>query len=227
MWQGQITPFSQDFQLVTWDMRGHGRSDYPADQRLYSEVHTVADMLAILDKVAPGQKAIVGGLSLGGYMSLAFYRSHAERVLSLLIIDTGPGFKSDKAREGWNKTAHQTAESFDKNGLTQLQQASPERSRVSHRNAKGLALAARGMLAQRNNSVILSLPEIKVPAIIVVGSEDKPFLVASDYMTSKIPNAIKAVIDGAGHAANIDRPEEFNKAILGFISQGNKSKAKL
>lgn len=223
MWQGQINPFSKNYQLIIWDMRGHGQTTYPADQSLYSEAHTVADILALLDHIAPNRKAVVGGLSLGGYMSLAFYRRHPERVSKLLIIDTGPGFKSDKAREGWNKTAYQTAKNFDERGLAPLQDASPERSNVTHRNAKGLALAARGMLAQRDNSVILSLPQIEVPAIVIVGSEDTPFLAASEYMKTKIPGSRKVVIDGAGHAANIDRPEAFNKAILEFL-QSEKAK---
>jgi pimeloyl-ACP methyl ester carboxylesterase len=68
-------------------MRGHGRSSYPDDQKAYSESHTVADMVAILDQACgPDTSAIVGGLSLGGYMSQAFYRDHPQRVESLLII---------------------------------------------------------------------------------------------------------------------------------------------
>jgi pimeloyl-ACP methyl ester carboxylesterase len=73
------------------------------------------------------------------------------------------------------------------------------------------------MLTQRDDSVIQSLPEIRVPSLVVVGSEDKPFLAASDYMAAKIPGARKAVIAGAGHAANIDRPAEFNAALLAFL----------
>ena len=60
-------------------MRGHGQSDYPDDPAAYSEALTVGDMAALLDKVG-ADSAIVGGLSLGGYMSLAFYRAHPERV---------------------------------------------------------------------------------------------------------------------------------------------------
>ena len=51
MWQGQIEALSRDYQLITWDMRGHGHTDYPADQNLYSEAETVEDMAAILDAV--------------------------------------------------------------------------------------------------------------------------------------------------------------------------------
>ena len=62
-----------------------------------------------------------------------------------------------------------------------------------------------------------SLPDIKVPSIVVVGADDTPFLAASDYMAAKIPGAQKAVIPAAGHAANIDQPEAFNTALMGFL----------
>lgn len=216
MWQGQIEALSKDHTLVLWDMRGHGQSDYPDDPKAYSEALTVGDMAAILDAVGAG-RAIIGGLSLGGYMSLAFYRTHPERVRALLIIDTGPGFKKDEAREVWNKRAHDTGDRFEREGLEVLKSASRERSSVSHRNAKGLALAARGMLTQRDAKVIEILPDIKVPSLVVVGADDTPFLAASDYMAAKIPGAQKAVIPAAGHAVNIDQPQAFVDAVVPFL----------
>src|ERR1700737_3615531 len=66
MWQGQIEALSKHHKLVLWDMRGHGRSDYPDDPKAYSESLTVGDMAALLDEVGV-ENAIVGGLSLGGY----------------------------------------------------------------------------------------------------------------------------------------------------------------
>jgi pimeloyl-ACP methyl ester carboxylesterase len=218
MWQGQIAALSRHYKLVLWDMRGHGQSDYPESSAAYSEALTVADIAALLD-AAGAEKAIVGGLSLGGYMSLAFYRSHPERVRALLIIDTGPGFRKDDARDAWNKRAHETAERFDREGLGVLKQMSAERASVTHRDASGLARAARGMLTQRDASVMEILPAIKVPSLVVVGANDTPFLAASDYMAAKIPGAEKVVIPGAGHAANIDQPEAFNVAVLGFLDR--------
>ena len=216
MWQGQIEALSKHHKLVLWDMRGHGQSDYPDDPRAYSEALTVADMAALLDEVG-AHSAIVGGLSLGGYMSLAFYRAHPERVRALLIIDTGPGFKKDDAREAWNRRAHDTAERFEREGLAVLKSLSRERSSVSHRDASGLARAARGMLTQHDARVIEVLPSIKVPSLIVVGAEDAPFLAASDYMAAKIPGAQKVVIPAAGHAVNIDQPQAFIDAVLPFL----------
>src|SRR3954469_21135614 len=127
MWQGQIEALSKHHTLILWDMRGHGQSGYPDDPLAYSEALTIADMAALLAEVRAGP-AIVGGLSLGGYMSLAFYRAHPDRVRALLIIDTGPGFKKDDARDAWNRRAHETAERFEREGLAVLQSQSRERS---------------------------------------------------------------------------------------------------
>jgi pimeloyl-ACP methyl ester carboxylesterase len=216
MWRGQVEAFSRLYKLITWDMRGHGQSDYPEDQAAYSEDATVDDMAAVLDAVG-ARDAIIGGLSLGGYMSLAFRLRHAERVKALLIIDTGPGFKNDEARAAWNKHATSFALEFEKNGLQSLQSRSPEMAESTHRNASGLIKAAKGMLTQRDPGVINSLPSIDVPSLVVVGAEDKPFLAAADYMASKIPNAVKVVIPNAGHAVNIDQPQAFNAAVLAFL----------
>jgi pimeloyl-ACP methyl ester carboxylesterase len=217
MWSGQIAALSPYFQVVTWDMRGHGASDYPRDPAAYSEDATVADMAALLDAVG-AERAIVGGLSLGGYMSLAFHRAHPERTRALLIVDTGPGYKNDQARDGWNANAIRRAERLEADGLGDLSKASPEVRQARHRDATGLARAARGMLTQRDARVIESLPGIAVPSIVIVGANDTPFLAASDYMAAKIPGARKVVIADAGHSANIDQPEAFNIAVLDFLS---------
>jgi pimeloyl-ACP methyl ester carboxylesterase len=216
MWHGQVDAFAKDHKLILWDMRGHGQSDYPDDPKAYSEALTVGDMAAILDAVG-ATSAIIGGLSLGGYMSLAFYRAHPNRTRALLIIDTGPGFKKDDARETWNTRARATADKLDQEGLAMLKSATRERATASHRNAKGLALAARGMLTQRDAAVMELLPNIKVPSLIVVGADDTPFLAASDYMAAKIPGAQKVVIPAAGHAVNIDQPKAFVDAVVPFL----------
>ena len=224
MWKGQIEALSRHHRLVLWDMRGHGQSDYPDDPKAYSEVATVGDIAALLETVGAG-RAIVGGLSLGGYMSLAFYRAHPERVSALLIIDTGPGFKKDDAREIWNKRALDTADRYDREGLAVLKSATRERATASHRDATGLARAARGMLTQRDARVIEVLPEIRVPSLVVVGADDTPFLAASDYMAAKIPGAKKVVVPAAGHAVNIDQPQAFIDAVLPFLDGLPKAKA--
>src|SRR5712672_1768280 len=167
MWDGQVAALKDRYQVIVWDMRGHGESDYPTDPKLYSEALTVGDMEALLD-LAGAKKAIVAGLSLGGYMSLAFNASHPDRVRALMLFDTGPGFKKDEARAKWNETAHKRAADFDARGLAALN-ASDEVKLVRHRDASGLAGSARGMLAQQSDQVIQSLDKIAEPTLVLVG----------------------------------------------------------
>ncbi|HVS63410.1 MAG TPA: alpha/beta hydrolase [Thermoanaerobaculia bacterium] len=201
-------------------MRGHGRSSSPADPARYSRDATVGDMAAVLDAVLDAvgaTTAIVGGLSLGGYMSLAFHRAHPERVRALLIFDTGPGFKNPKSRADWNRSAERTAAELDEKGRSALRTRSAERQLAEHRDARGLVLAARNMLTQHDATVIEWLPHIEAPTLVLVGADDEPFLAATDYMAKKIPHAEKVVIANAGHAANLDQPEAFNQSVRSFL----------
>jgi pimeloyl-ACP methyl ester carboxylesterase len=215
MWAPNLAALGAGRQVITWDIRGHGMSDSPEDPSCYSEEASVADMAAVLDACGV-DRAAVGGLSLGGYLSLAFHLTHPGRVAALLLFDTGPGYKRDEGREEWNRTAEARARQFEKQGLESLSD-SPE-VRSGRHDAGGLARAARGILAQRDARVINSLPTVSVPTLVLVGAGDRPFLAATDYMAAKIPGAVKVVLDGAGHASNIDRPEEFNRAVTGFLA---------
>ncbi len=125
-------------------------------------------------------------------MSLAFYRAHPERVRALLIIDTGPGFKKDEARDAWNKRAHETAGASSAKA-SRCCNPSAANADASHRDAGPGAGGPRHADPARCAGD-RSLPDIKVPSLMVVGADDTPFLAASDYMAAKIPGAKKAVI---------------------------------
>jgi pimeloyl-ACP methyl ester carboxylesterase len=196
-------------------MRGHGQSDSPEDQSLYSEEATCGDMAGILRELGIGT-AVIGGLSLGGYMSLAFNVRYPAMVQALMLFDTGPGYKNPAGRDGWNNTAEGRAVAFETKGLDSLGRGAEVRV-SQHRSAAGLAKAARGMLAQFDSRIIESLDGITVPTLVLVGAKDEPFLGATDYMVKKIPRATPVVIADAGHAANIDQPEAFNAAVEAFL----------
>lgn len=215
MWKPNLEALAQRYQLILWDMRGHGQSDSPNDPYAYTEDLTVGDMDHLLD-ACDAKQAVIGGLSLGGYMSLAYHLLHPERTSALMLLDTGPGYKKDAARAGWNKRAQATAREYETKGLEALGR-SAEVLASNHRSAQGLAHAARGMLAQRDARVINSLESVKVPTLVLAGAKDEPFLAATDYMAGKIPGAAKVLIPDAGHAANIDQPEAFNQAVLEFL----------
>jgi pimeloyl-ACP methyl ester carboxylesterase len=216
MWGPNLAALAARRTVVTWDMRGHGQTESPQDAQLYSHEHTVCDMAAVLDACHIRQAAI-GGLSLGGFMSLDFYRTHPDRVRCLLLFDTGPGFRKDASRQAWNDYAHRTAERLERDGTAALS-SSPEVARTTA-NTAGLARAARGMLVQQDALVIRSLPDIAVPTLVLVGAGDTNFLAAADYMASAIPHAEKVIVPGAGHAANIDQPSAFDDAVVDFLAR--------
>ena len=195
MWDANVEALSATRTVITWDMRGHGDSDSPDDQGAYTHAATVDDMVAVLD-ACQVDAAAVGGLSLGGYMSLELYRLHPQRVRCLMLFDTGPGFKNDEARAKWNAHAEAVADGQQR---------------------PGLARAARGMLVQHDASVIRSLPDINVPTLVLVGADDTAFLNAADYMAGVIPAGTKVVLPDAGHEANIDQPAAFNDAVVSFL----------
>lgn len=198
MWLANVAALAAAREVVTWDLRGHGKTECPLDQSLYTVAACVEDLAALLDEVG-AERAVVGGLSLGGYLSLAFYLAHPERVAALVLADTGPGFRKDEARNDWNGRAYAQADRFTETGQ------------------QGLALAARGMLAQSDASVIDSLPQVGVPTLVVVGADDTAFLGAASYMTAKIDGAVQVTLDGAGHMANIDAREAFNHEVVKFL----------
>jgi pimeloyl-ACP methyl ester carboxylesterase len=217
MWRGQIAAFKDRYRVIVWDMRGHGESDYPEDPSFYSRSHTVADIAALLDECGL-ERAVIGGLSLGGYSTLAFHLAHPDRCTALLLCDTGPGFKKDESRLAWNQRANERADRLEREGLWALGDGA-EVKQAKHRCAAGLARAARGMLAQDDSDVIHSLPNIDKPTLVVVGEDDRPFLAATDYMVAKIPGSEKAVIPKAGHSANIDNPDAFNASMGAFLDR--------
>jgi pimeloyl-ACP methyl ester carboxylesterase len=218
MWEPQRKPLNESgYRLVSWDMRGHAETQSPDAPAQYSEALTIADMAALMDMLGI-ERAVVGGLSLGGFMSLAFQLAHPERVRALLLCDTGPGYRSDEARAKWNRMAERSAVNFEEKGLDAVGRSPEVQAAVKyHKSAAGLAHSARGMLAQVDSRVIDHLPEIDIPTLVIVGEKDEPYHDASRYMQSKIPGARLEIIPDAGHAANMDQPEAFNRVLLEFL----------
>jgi pimeloyl-ACP methyl ester carboxylesterase len=217
MWDGQHGAFP-DHRIVSWSMRGHGHTESPADASKYSADLTVADMRELLRHLAI-DRAVIGGLSLGGYVSLAFYLTHPEMVRALVICDSGPGYRNAEARNAWNQRANERAAELERRGLDALSGRSREMHEAmgEHRSAQGLAHAARGMLAQEGSQVIDGLGNVAVPTLIIVGDQDQPFLAPCEYMAKKIPGARLEVIKSAGHSSNLDQPAAFNRVLRDFL----------
>jgi pimeloyl-ACP methyl ester carboxylesterase len=173
-------------------------------------------MRALLDHLEV-RKAVIAGHSLGGFMSLAFHVRYPERVKALVLQGCGPGYRSDVSRAAWNERAENRARSLEEGGLAVLGGGSEVGISIQA-SAGGLALAARGILSQVDARVIDSLPSIAVPVLIIVGDGDTNYLNGSNYMASRIPDAVDVVVPGAGHGVNVDQPEAVNEALGQFLA---------
>lgn len=187
MWTNQRT-LSDRYHIIAWDMRGHGRSDSPSDPSLYSHETSVADMLAVM-RACGVERAAIGGLSLGGFISLSFCLAHPDKTSALLLFDTGPARGEKKKCE----------------------RAEPESIGVGH--------VRRGILGHSDEAILASLGSIRVPTLVLCGALDDRFLDATDYLASAIPDAEKVILEGAGHVSNLDQPDAFNSAVRSFLDR--------
>lgn len=217
MWEPQVAALADRHRAIRWDMRGHGDSDAPQDPACYSHALSVGDMAAVLDACGV-RRAVLVGLSLGGFLSLLFHARHRERVRALVLLDTGPGYRSAAARTAWNRYAEAQAQALETDGAAGLRSSS-EVHVEWHRTLAGLPYAARGMLVQSDAVVIDSLSSIAVPTLLVAGAGDTDFLPGMAYMARKIPGARYDVIEGAGHGVNLDQPERVNGLLREFLDR--------
>jgi pimeloyl-ACP methyl ester carboxylesterase len=215
MWDEQIEEFTDRHRLILWDLPGHGESEKP--RKSLSPNGLVEDMRAILDAAEAG-RTVLGGLGIGGALSLRFWRAYPDHVRGLVLIGTMPGLRSGTAREIWNGQIGHMAATVEHDGLDALEGGAEVDPRL-HASPDGLAAAARALLIQHDDGALPWLSEIDVPVLILVGAEDRPNLTAAEYMARTIPAARKVVVPHANHAANIHKAEAVNAAIRDFLGK--------
>jgi pimeloyl-ACP methyl ester carboxylesterase len=234
-WRPQVAPLvAAGYRVLLWDYRGHGRSEAPEDPAAYSMDRVVQDLEQLLDALAPGDRAVVGGLSFGGLASLHFALRRPERVRALLLVDSGPGFKNPEAQKRWEESIERTASFLEREGPAALVAGRAAESLVGRRpDLPAAQAAARAIAAQRAHGlakfgrrvaapapqVIDALPGIVAPALVVVGEHDAAYLRSAEVMAAKLPNAESVTIAHAGHMVNLEEPSAFDAAVLRFLSR--------
>ncbi len=229
MWQAELTALLADerYRLVALDWRGFGESDITTP---VSTMELFADDVAGLMEALGIQRAVLCGLSMGGYATFAFLRKYPQRVAGLILADTRPGADSPEAQANRENVAR-IAETQGTGAIADLQvprvlseytrQHHPEvelrvRQMIDAATAQGIAAASRGM-GQRGDSTDL-LAGITCPTLIVVGEQDvlTPPIVVQEY-AAQIPGAQCVVIQHAGHLSNLEQPEAFLQVVRGFL----------
>jgi len=225
MWKPQLPALSQNYKVVIYDARGHGQSESPTSASEYSIELVVEDLSQLLAWLQI-EKAVIAGLSMGGYVSLNFCFTHPEKVRALILAGTGPGYRSQAKRQQWNDIIATVTEALETHGLLALNDAKiasligrPVDKEIAktfrHTSPQGLINTARTVLY--NPGVIDKLSGIKVPTLIIAGKHDTSFIEAAAYMNTAIYDSKKVIIPGAGHMVNIDQSEVFNSSILEFL----------
>ena len=232
-WNSIRDRLAEHCRLVTWDYRGHGRSDAPEDPRRYSLELLLEDLAAIQEQVAPGEATFVGGLSFGGLLSLCYGLEHPERVRALVLLNTGPGFKNPEAAAGWADMLNRATAKLERVGMDEYLNGKRAAFELLGKDpTTPAALAARKDIANAAipglicfgrhiagpvPSLVDHLAEIDIPALILVGEEDENFQRASLVLEAKLPQGRRIEIPNAGHAVQLDQPEALSQAILEFL----------
>ena len=223
IWQPQVEALSRVCRFVTYDMRGHGQSDVPHDASAYSVETVIEDQFQLLLQLG-ASRAVVGGLSMGGYLTLEYALRHPETVKGLIVIGAGPGFRNPERRQEWNDSRASLAETMERGGMEAFIN-SPEAASVHYSPPEvlrqmdpiGLANVCRYVMTEPN--VVDRVPEIQAPALLLVGEKDEAFIRGIDYLEARLPNARKVVVPGARHGCNLDNPQVFNDAVLSFLKE--------
>lgn len=225
MWEPQVPALSPHFQVLRYDIRGHGESDAPRGP--YSLEMLALDVVGLLD-VLKIEKAHFVGLSMGGMIGQHLGLSHARRLRSLVLCDTAAKVPQD-ALPLWKERMALAREK----GLEALLESTMERwFTASFLKANPpilgtirkafLATAVEGYVgaseAISNVDTLERLPEIETPTLIMVGEDDPGTPVsASEAIHARIPNSRLVVIPGCRHLSNVEQPEAFNKQLLSFL----------
>lgn len=227
MWREQAEALSASYRVITPDLRGHGATSATPETATMDEM--AQDTAALLDELQV-ERTVLGGLSMGGYVTFAFYRRFGPRVRALVLADTRPQADTDEARRNREKQAEKIlnegmqsiADDFLGKVLTPATVSEkPEvvarvREMIVKTNPQGATNALRGMAVRKDHTDFL--PEIVAPALIIVGSEDQLTPPKeSEAMQRGIRGSRLEIIEGASHLSNIEQPEHFNRALKDFL----------
>jgi pimeloyl-ACP methyl ester carboxylesterase len=227
MWREQVEALRESYRVITPDLRGLGETE--ATEEPATMIEMARDLDALLDHLEI-KRAVVGGLSMGGYVAFAFVRRFPLRVRALLLADTRAQADTDEACTSREEQARKIlaegmsaiSDDFLKKVLAPETIAErPEmvarvREMILSTKPEGAAAALRGMAARSDQTYFL--PNILAPTLILVGSADKLAPPSdAELMHKEIRGSRLEIIEGAAHVSNIERPAEFNRALIGFL----------
>jgi len=234
-WNNEFKHFTAGYRVMRYDMRGFGKSE-PVE----GDFSHLQDLTALLDTLQINQPAIIMGCSMGGSLALDFALTQPSTVCALILLGAVPGGlhldEATPAKLVQAEAAYHANEGnldmlaelstqvwFDGMGREPAQVDPAMRSLAYEMARTSLAHDAKRLGKRLPDSTIPAvqhLSEMAVPALIIVGEHDTPFLLAAaDFMQKELPSAQKVIMDGAAHLANMDHPHELRRIVSAFLKQ--------
>ncbi len=229
MWRPQIETLSTTARVIALDLRGHGQS--PPTEGPYSMDLLADDCAGVLEALKVDQPVVVCGLSMGGYVSLAFFRRRPEKVSGMILASTRAGADSVEAKINRDKAALLVENNGTQSVIDsmlpiimapQTYREKPELvSQVAgimeKTSTSGMVSAFKGMKTRPDSTPTLG--QIKVPTLIIHGADDQIIpLSDSEAMHTAISDSRLEVIPDAGHLPNLEQAQLFNRAVESFLS---------
>lgn len=224
MFGPQLHVFRHGYRCITWDQRGHGRS---AGGRIepFTYRDSADDLAALLSHLGI-ERAVLAGMSQGGFVSLRCALRHPQAVRGLILLDSQAGLEDPAKLPGYRQMVEAWAtQGFSDSIADTLEQIIlgsgwPE---AGHWKAKWRTWEPHNLLAcfqtlVGRDDITERLGEIPMPALVVHGEADVAIpMERAEIMRERLPNARLEKIPGAGHAANLTHPDPVNAAIAGFL----------
>ena len=228
MWSPQIEAIrGTGFRLILPDLRGFGETNNFADINSIEDM--ASDISELLDSLEI-ELAIIGGLSMGGYVTFSLLRLNPQRFKALILCDTTCTADTDEKRRNRyqliEKVEEKGAQALIENMLPNLvgeftkqnneKLLSELKQMFAETNPQAAIAALRGMAERKDRTEILS--EIKIPTVLIFGEDDAiTNLETARKMNEQIPFSNLSIIKNAGHYSNLEQPELFNSALLIFL----------
>ncbi len=224
-WDNQIAAFSKDYQVITFDLRGHGQSDKP--QGPYTMAMFAADLDGLLAGLGVKQAHVVG-ISLGGAVAFQFALDHPNAVKTLTIVNSGPsmGVTPEQARQEIERRVglvqqhgmRAMGEALAPNLFPDPDHATLRQMFVEAWAANDPAAYIEATRSMQDWNVTDRIHSIQCPALILTSDQDYTPVALKEAYAKLMPHAELVVIPNAHHAAPIERPEAFNTALGQFLS---------
>jgi 3-oxoadipate enol-lactonase len=223
MFAPQVQALAPEFRVITWDERGFGETEFDGQPFTYWD--SARDCLALLDHLGI-ERAVVGGMSQGGFLSLRAALLEPERVRALVLIDTQAGTEDPQRLPAYRQMQQTWLEVGPVDELAQAiaglilgDPALNEQWIAKWRELPRAAMQAPGDCLFERDDITDRLGEISCPALVIHGTADMSIeMERAEKLCAGLPGSAEVVrIEGAPHASNLTHPAEANAAILEFL----------